>query len=292
VGGNRVLVVRSDDSDPISVLGDWLTDAGLDLIECNADAGAEIPADLDGYDGLIVLGGYMHAEDDELAPWLPVVRALLRRAVADEVPTLGICLGGQLLALATGGRVAPNPEGPEYGAQLIAKRAAASTDPLFGPLPITPDVIQWHVDAITDLPPAAVLLAGSPVCAVQAFRIGRLAWGTQFHIETTPATVRLWAEQDAELLEGYDVERILARSDAAHADIAEVWTPVAAAFAAVVRDPGSVRAPGTIRISSAEPITDPAAIRAALAAEAQAAMRPPGPVSLGLPTLTPRPDGQ
>jgi GMP synthase (glutamine-hydrolysing) len=287
--GNRVLVIQNEADDPIGVLGDWLRAAGLELIELRADQGAEIPADLDGFDGLLVLGGAMGANDDDRAPWLPAVRALLRRAVADEVPTLGICLGGQLLAAALGGTVALSPEGPEYGAQLIAKRAAASTDPLFGSLPITPDVIQWHVDAITDLPPAAILLASSPTCPVQAFRLGRLAWGTQFHIETTPETVRAWAAADAEALEGYDVERILARSDAAHADIAEVWVPFAQAFAGVVTDPASVRAPGAIRVTSAEPITDPAAIRAALAAEAQAASRPPGPVPLGDPTRLTRP---
>jgi GMP synthase (glutamine-hydrolysing) len=290
VGGNRILVIQNEANDPIGVLGDWLRDAGLELVELHADAGAVVPPDLAGFDGLVVLGGAVGANDDADAPWLPALRALLRRAVGDEVPTLAICLGGQLLAVATGGEVQRSPEGPEYGPQLIAKRAAASTDPLFGPLPITPDVLQWHVDAITTLPPGAVLLASSPTVSVQAFRIGRLAWGTQFHIETTPATVRAWAADDAEALADYDVERILARSDAAHADIAEVWAPVAAAFAAIVADPGSVRAPGAVRITSAEPITDPAAIRAALAAEMQAAMRPPGPVPLAGPTLPIGPD--
>jgi len=285
-----VLVVQNEADDPVGTLGDWLTDAGAELTIWNATEGRPLPADLEGFDGLVVLGGAMGANDDEIAPWLPALRALLRRAVADEVPTLGLCLGGQLLAVATGGRVERSPEGPEYGAQLIAKRAAAATDPLFGPLPITPDVLQWHVDAITDLPPSAILLASSPTVAVQAFRVGRLAWGTQFHIETTPATVRTWAAGDAGALAEYDVERILARSDAAHADIAEVWAPVAAAFVAIMREPGSIRAAGAIRVSSAEPITDPAAIRAALAAEAQAASRPPGPVPLAGPTFPAGPE--
>ena len=276
---SRVLVIVNDPSDPVGPLGEWLTEAGLDLELVEAHAGARIPS-LDAFDGLLVLGGSMGANDDDVAPWLPAVRALLARAVRDEVPTLGICLGGQLLAVATGGRVGRSPDGPEYGAQLIAKRANAATDPLFGPMPITPDVMQWHVDAITQLPPGAVLLANSPGSEVQAFRLGRLAWGTQFHIETTPAIVRLWAGEDAELLEGYDIERLLARSDAAHEDIAQVWRPFARAWAAVVDEPASVRAARPVRISTAEPITDPAEIRAALAAQMQAA-RPQG-----LPWLT------
>jgi GMP synthase (glutamine-hydrolysing) len=268
---SRVRVIINDPSDPPGPLGDWLRAAGLELDVIEAYAADDVPTDLDGVDGLLVLGGSASANDEDIAPWLPSVRALLARAVERELPTLGICLGGQLLAVATGGRVGRSPEGPEYGAQLIAKRANAATDPLFGPMPITPDVVQWHVDAITQLPPGAVLLANSPSCEVQAFRIGRLAWGTQFHIETTPEIVRLWAEEDAEQLDGYDVERLLARSDAAHADIAEVWQPFARAWAAVVEDPSSVSPARPIRIATAEPITDPAQIRAALAAQMQAA---------------------
>jgi GMP synthase (glutamine-hydrolysing) len=196
------------------------------------------------------------------------------------VPTLGICLGAQLLALATGGRIARNPDGPEYGAQLIAKRANSATDPLFAALPITPDVIQWHVDAIVELPPGAIQLASSPGCAVQAFRLGRLAWGIQFHIETTPELLRSWAEADAELMHDYDVELILTRAEKAQDDITEVWSPFAAAFAAIVHDPATVPAARPIRISTADPITDPAEIRAALAAELQSSRQLPWPAPM------------
>jgi GMP synthase-like glutamine amidotransferase len=265
-------------------LGDWLSEAGLGLEVRPAD---DLPADLDGLSGLLVLGGAMAAHDDVGHPSLAGVRALLRAAVAAELPTLGICLGAQLLALANGGAVAVNPEGPEFGAQLIAKRAAAATDPLFRELPITPDVIQWHYDAVTVLPPGAVHLAGSPTCQYQAFRVGRLAWGIQFHIETTPGLVRDWARHDGDALRAYDVERLLARSDAVHDDIAEVWTPFAHAFAGVVREPDAVRSPRVIATSTAEPVTDPAAIRAALAAELTASR---GHTSLPMPGVRPDAD--
>ena len=265
-----VVVLQLDASDPPGRLAEWLREAGVRLDIRDAAVPEELPAALDGVDGLVVLGGGMGAADDHLAPYLPAVRALLREAVSREVPTLGICLGAQLLALGHGGRVEPNPDGPEFGAQLVAKRAAAAGDPLFGPLAITPDVIQWHFDAVTALPPGAIQLASSPACENQAFRLGRLAWGVQFHVETTPATVRAWADEDAEALAGYDVARILARSDAAHADIAETWRPFAASFAAVVRDPGSVAAARGVPTATAAPVTDPDAIRAALAAELDA----------------------
>ena len=166
----------------------------------------------------------------------------MAEAVRTELPTLGVCLGGQLLAVATGGRVSP-AETPEYGAQLVAKRQAAATDPLFRELPITPDVLQWHVDEVSELPPGAVLLAASPVCEVQAFRVGRLAWGIQFHIETTPEIVTEWARNDAELLADYDLPAILERSIAAHPDIAETWQPMIAAFVAAGGRPAGGRAP-------------------------------------------------
>ncbi len=279
---SRVLVVVNAASDPPARVADWLTEAGLGL---RIVTGAELPADLAGYDGLVVLGGPMSAWDDELAPWLPHERALLRAAVRDEVPTLAICLGAQLLAAANGGRVEPNPDGPELGAQLIAKRAAASTDPLFGPLPITPDVIQWHYDAVTTLPPGALQLASSPACEQQAYRLGRLAWGLQFHIETTPDVVRGWAAKDAARLDGYDVDLMLSRASAAHDDIAEVWQPFVAAFAGIVRDPSTVPPLRTVQVSTAAPVTDPAAIRAALAAEADAAR-----TALPMPMLRPSHD--
>lgn len=282
----RVLVVQNSDTGPVGRVGDWLTEAGLEL---HVITGSQLPPNLDGWAAVVVLGGEMGANDDDVAPWLPHERALLREAVSREVPTLGICLGGQLLAAANGGRVERSPEQAEIGAQLIAKRTAASTDPLFGPLPITPDVLQWHYDAITVLPPGAVQLASSPVCENQAFRLGRLAWGVQFHIETTPELVRSWAAEDAAALDGVDVDRLVSRAVAAHDDIAEVWAPFAHAFAAVVRDPGAVSVARGVPTSIAAPITDPAAIRAALAAEAAASSA--ARVMLPMPTTGAPTDG-
>jgi GMP synthase (glutamine-hydrolysing) len=283
-----VLVIENGPADPVGPLGEWLTAAGLRLVTCRPSAGDPLPPDLSDLAGLVVLGGAMGAVDDSVAPWLPGVRALLAAAVRDEVPALGICLGHQLLAVAAGGRVGTNPQGPEYGAQLVAKRAAAATDPLFRSLPITPDVIQWHHDAVLDLPPGAVLLATSPGCDVQALRVGRLAWGIQFHVETTPAIVRRWAADDEGALAGYDVPTLVARAEAVHADLADVWAPFAAGFATVVRDPAAVPAPRAVRTTTAEPITDPAQIRAALAAQMQSAHGTGHPATLPWPGSAPR----
>jgi GMP synthase (glutamine-hydrolysing) len=261
----RVLVIEPDATDPAARLGEWLVAAGAHLDVRTLD---ELPADLGEHHGVVVMGGSMGALDDDVAPGLAAVRGLLRQAVSAEVPTLGVCLGHQLLAVANGGQVRRNPAGPEIGAQLVAKRAAASTDPLFGPLPITPDVLQWHYDEVHVLPSGAIQLASSPGCGQQAFRLGRLAWGIQFHIETTPEMVRAWASEGTEDLAGSDMDAIVERAVARHGDLREVWQPFAARFAEVVRDPDSVRAPRSVPTSTAAPVSDPAAIRAALAAEA------------------------
>jgi GMP synthase (glutamine-hydrolysing) len=234
------LVVEHSPGDPAARLGDWLGDAGLLLDVRTPYGGSALPAGLDGHAAVVVLGGSMGAHDDEAAPWLPATRQLLAAAVGAGVPTLGVCLGAELLAAATGGRVERGAEGPEVGPGLVAKRDAAGLDRLFGPVPFTPDVLQWHWDVVTTLPPGAVLLASSTRYAHQAFRVGAAAWGVQFHVETTPEMVRRWAAEDAAALsaEGVDVTAVLGRTDldALHTDIAAVWQPFAARFVEVVRE--------------------------------------------------------
>jgi GMP synthase (glutamine-hydrolysing) len=148
-----------------------------------------------------------------------------------------VCLGAQLLAQVGGGRVREGADGPEVGATLVAKRDAADADPLFRPLPLSPDVIQFHHDEIAELPRGATLLASNPFYAHQAFRVGRHVYGLQFHIETTPEIVAQWAEQDTVgvAASGLDRETICARAAAVHPDLEEAWAPFAGRFADLVR---------------------------------------------------------
>jgi GMP synthase (glutamine-hydrolysing) len=235
---NRLLVVVVHHTDPPARLGDWLRDAGMELDERHLSAGDELPEGLDGFDGLVVLGGPQSATDDDAtSPELVGVRALLRQALDQDFPTLAICLGAQLLAQVGGGTVRPGVDGPEVGATLVAKRDAADADPVFGPLPLSPDVIQFHHDEISQLPDGATLLASNPFYANQAFRVGRHVYGLQFHIETTPEIVHEWAERDevGVAASPHDRETICLLSDAAHPDVAEVWAPFAGRFADLVR---------------------------------------------------------
>jgi GMP synthase-like glutamine amidotransferase len=223
-----VLVIQPDAADPIGPLGGWLTGAGADL---HIVTPPHLPADLGDHAGLVVLGGAMGATDDFDHPWLADVRRLLASAVTRQLPTLAICLGAQLLAVAAGGAAAVGEDGPEVGPHLVAKRDLGWTDPLFAEVPLMPDVLQFHSDVIDRLPPNTALLASATRYPNQAFRVGRCVYGLQFHIETTTETVLAWARDfphEAEFArpDALTVERL----DQLHADLEETWRPVAEKF--------------------------------------------------------------
>ncbi|WP_167305407.1 type 1 glutamine amidotransferase [Saccharomonospora piscinae] len=248
----RLLLIQPDPADPPGPLGEWLVRAGANL-DVRIPPEESLPDTLDDHDGVVCLGGGMNAEDDARHPWLAGLRSLLSSAAARDVPTLCVCLGAQLLAVATGGRVAPGHDGPEVGPSLVAKKDAAWMDPLCADLPLMQDVFQFHSDEIAQLPSRAVLLASSPRYPNQAYRIGRRVYGLQFHIETTPEVVRSWAansrtKADAVRDSAFD-DGTLAR---VHADIAETWEPFVGRFVDLA---AGRLAPAEVRASSL-PIVD------------------------------------
>lgn len=241
MGGVRILVVQPSALDPVGTLGDWLTGAGAQL-EVVVPAEQGLPDELTGFDALVVLGGEMSAYDDADHPWLADVRRLLSRAVAEKLPVLAICLGAHLLAAATGGQVRAARKGPEAGTLLVAKRDVAMEDPLVGPLPLTPDVFQFHGDEVSPLPPSARLLASSPKCENQIFRVSDYAYGLQFHIETTTEVVLEWERSMPEIAEVVRPGQLEPDYlDAFHEDLAETWRPVAERFVELAATPPADR---------------------------------------------------
>lgn len=238
----RALVVTHSPDEPPGTLDEWLPAAGLQLDVVEPWRGDALPARVTEHAALVVMGGPQQAYDDRSAPWLRATKDLLRAAVADDVPVLGVCLGAQLLAEALGGRVELGAEGIEAGARLVAKRDAAWEDPLFAVVPLTPTVLQWHEDAIVELPPGAVLLASSPKYANQAFRVGR-AYGLQFHVEPREHTLRHWAaDYPRRVLEaGQDPDALAERAIGELAEVEACWRPLVERFAELAQ--GRVRAP-------------------------------------------------
>ncbi|ACQ79105.1 glutamine amidotransferase class-I [Beutenbergia cavernae DSM 12333] len=222
----------------------WLT--GLDLRIVRADLGVPVPAVGAVGDGLLVLGGQMTAFDDDAAPWLPAVRALLVDAAASDVPTLGVCLGAQLLARALGGRVeVAAPHGREAGVVDVRWRPDAADDAVLGPAlasvgggrpPSSSPVLSMHADVVTELPPGAVWLGSSAVYPFQAFRCGS-ALGVQFHPEASDHTLLHWASGHDDV----DVAEVRAQLDERGEHAHALGRALAAAFAAQVRAASDAR---------------------------------------------------
>lgn len=229
-----VLVIEHEADAPIARFGPWLTDAGVRLDVRRPWTGDQLPSDLRA-DGLVVLGGAMSAGDDDAVPWLATTRSLLAQAVVGEVPTFAICLGAQLLAVATGGRVEVGVVGPELGICPIELTAESASDRLFSSL--RPPVLapQWHYDAIAALPPDTVLLATADRYEVQAFRIGTAAWGVQFHPEIDGAVMAAWvANEHSDDFSPEVLSHLAEEVEAAQPSLTASWRGVAERFAKLV----------------------------------------------------------
>jgi GMP synthase-like glutamine amidotransferase len=217
----RVHVVQHTATEGLGQLAPWLIAHDVDVHQTHPYLGNRVPPSVEG-DALVVLGGPMSASDDEVAPWLPSVRQLLLTAIDDGVPTLGICLGAQLLAVAAGGTVGRGAA-PEIG---LGEVDVPTGDDLLAPGVIP--VVQWHYDGVTSLPDSATVLASSAAYPIQAFRVGDVAWGLQFHIEADAQMVRTWA-----LDEGMDPSMAEPVGFAA-GRLAEVGEAIAGRFAAII----------------------------------------------------------
>jgi GMP synthase (glutamine-hydrolysing) len=187
----RVLaIVHQRDAGP-GVFAEAVREAGAELDEWTLAERVEPPADPLGYDAVLTLGGAMNVDEGDRHGWLGEERGLLEELLAREVPLLGLCLGGQMVASAAG--VEPRrAERPEIGWHRVELTPEGRQDPLLGPLAPGFEAFQWHSYEFP-LPEGAVPLAGSEVC-LQGCRIGERAWALQFHPEVSAADARHWIE--------------------------------------------------------------------------------------------------
>jgi GMP synthase-like glutamine amidotransferase len=187
---NPVFCVRNDRDDTLGITLGTLAQAGVPLMGLDAfDAGVRWPA-LEEISGLIVFGGEMNVDEVDLHPQLLAQRELMRRAVDAGIPVLGICLGAQMLARAFDARVYRAPV-RELGFKPVRISQLGERDPLLRAFQSGGRVFQWHEDTF-DLPAGADLLASGDDVPHQAFRLGRSAWGVQFHFEVDAQGVEAW----------------------------------------------------------------------------------------------------
>jgi GMP synthase-like glutamine amidotransferase len=182
------LVIQHVEPESAFAIADSLVDAAVTVDVRRVFAGDPLPVDLSGFDGLVVMGGPMSAGSDEGFASRPAELTLLADALARGRPTLGVCLGAQLLAVAGGGSVSVGAAGPEVGWDTVRLLDSCHTDALFSGLPEALTVLHWHGDTF-ELPPGSVRLMSNHHYANQAFRLGDAAWGVQFHIEVTAEAV-------------------------------------------------------------------------------------------------------
>ena len=184
-----VLMLQFMASDGPAYLGTWLRRHGIAADVHLAASGPAFPEHIDGYRALVLLGGGMSVNDG--FDYLRSAERLIGEAMARDIPVLGLCLGGQLMARVLGAKVGASPA-PEIGWQRIECIDSPQCRDWFGPEPAH-HVFHWHYEAF-DLPTDAVPLATSPACEHQAFAHG-MHLALQFHVEVDNAKVGLWLSQ-------------------------------------------------------------------------------------------------
>lgn len=189
----HILVLQHASCEHPGILRTFLEEDGHTWDAVELDEGETLPS-LDGYDALWVMGGPMDVWEEDDHPWLVPEKALIREAVAERgMPFLGLCLGHQLLAEALGGACS-KAETPEIGVLDVHVTEQGGESVFFDGMEATMPCLQWHGAEIRTLPDGAVVLATSPLCAVQAMSWGPRAFSAQFHVEIEADTVRNWAE--------------------------------------------------------------------------------------------------
>jgi GMP synthase-like glutamine amidotransferase len=210
----------------VGLVRDALRASGCNVVERHAAAGEALPA-AGEVAGIVSLGGRQSATRAAEDPFLDAEVTLLRAALADDVPVLGMCLGAQLLAVAAGGEVV-NAGRISAGWPDLVLLPAAASDPVFGELPPRLPVLKWHEDVIelpgdrrplgsSERPGAARLLGSSKGPGAALFRIGSSAWGSQAHLELTPELlVDIWLADPVEAADviaaGHDLDEFRVRS--------------------------------------------------------------------------------
>jgi GMP synthase (glutamine-hydrolysing) len=205
----RVIVIQHVAMEGPGRIADLCAERGLSVEVREVFAADAVPKAVAQGELLVVMGGGMGVGDldDDRYPFLRAEVALLQRALRDEQPILGVCLGSQLLAHAAGARVYPNvrhgPAGDETRVREVGWAPVTflhrEREPALAGLGAEEIVLHWHGDTF-DPPPHSVHLASTPLCAQQAYRIGTRAFGLQFHVEADAPLARRWAADDADFV--------------------------------------------------------------------------------------------
>ncbi len=188
-GVQPILIIQHAEHEHPASLLDKIKSMGFSYEWIHPNRGDPYPKS-DTIRGIISLGGPMSANDADQYPWILQELDLLKQCIQENRPVLGLCLGGQLLAKALDAKVVKNPT-LEIGWFPLTLTNSGTKDPIFHSCQPNPLVYHWHQETF-QLPKGATLLAHSALCKRQAFRIGKNAYGIQFHPEADLRLVKEW----------------------------------------------------------------------------------------------------
>ena len=232
---SKIVVLLHHPGETLGNIAQALEESALAWQYIHAYSGQPVPANLKGAEGLIVMGGPQGVYEQDQYPYLRDEIALIRSAVDERKPVLGICLGSQLIAAALGARVAP-AKSREMGWYPVRLMPAARGDRLFAGLPETFTPCHWHGD-IFDVPAGATPLASSELTACQAFSYAANVYAILFHVEIDAAMLTGWVRGSAAQLarDGIDGEAILSAAARNFAATEPIAATLFSRWAAMVR---------------------------------------------------------
>jgi GMP synthase (glutamine-hydrolysing) len=186
----KLLVCQHVPFEILGTLNPLFKSSGFRIRYVNFGRQPDAKPSLDGYQGLVILGGPMNANQVRRYPHLATEVHLIEEAVERGMPVLGICLGAQLIAKALGAEVKGNQQ-KEIGWYDVSPTEKGKNDPLLRHLGKVEKIFQWHGDTF-GVPREAVHLASSPACSNQAFRFRDNVYGLQFHLEVDERMIERW----------------------------------------------------------------------------------------------------
>ncbi|WP_432798780.1 type 1 glutamine amidotransferase [Poriferisphaera sp. WC338] len=191
-----ILVLQHHPAETPARIGHYLGDYSNKLHIVRLYADDQLPPDLDGVDGLVIMGGPQNMDQLEQYPYLECEMALIKKMHERNLPILGVCLGAQLIAVALGGKV-EKMDAPEIGFGPVELTPQGRMDTIMAGMPWTMQQFHTHGYQITELPPKSVCYAGSAACKHQAFSVGLRTVGIQYHFEWSKKELEAILEQFA-----------------------------------------------------------------------------------------------
>lgn len=186
---SKVLVIKHISGSSLGLLEQFLIQKGVLIQYLDITLGEPLPDSVTDYSHLIILGGPISAYEEEKYPFLRDEFALVETAIEQKLPTIGICLGAQILARVLGGKVYRGENGREVGWCEVQFNSAAKQDWLFENFPDRLNVFESHQDTF-EIPPGCLRLASSDQYLNQSFRYQDTAWALQFHLEFNQQVLR------------------------------------------------------------------------------------------------------